>query len=91
MARFWYAYNGIGDPYLPSSYNIILSRPPQPPPKPTCVNGTRVCAIYTPLGGINPTTPLSSNIRLYIANFFLTTVAQPDSSSGTKKYVYGRP
>ncbi|WP_367868002.1 hypothetical protein [Pedobacter sp. WC2423] len=82
MARFWYSYNGIGDPLLPTSYNQMTL-------KPGCINGARVCAIYSP-GFFNPTAPLSSRLRTYIANIQLALIPQPDSSLGVKKYVYGR-
>ncbi|MBB5646278.1 hypothetical protein [Pedobacter cryoconitis] len=82
MARSWYSYNGVGDPILISSYNLATL-------KPACINGTRICAIYAYNGGPSPTV-LSTNLRLYIANVQLSTVAQPDSSSATKKYVYGK-
>ena len=32
MARFWYAYNGVGDPLLATSYNQAFT-------KPTCESG----------------------------------------------------
>ncbi|MET4138582.1 hypothetical protein [Pedobacter sp. UYP1] len=40
MARR-YGYNEIGDPLLPSSYNIA-------PTTPLCVNGWKFCAILSP-------------------------------------------
>ncbi|WP_367868001.1 hypothetical protein [Pedobacter sp. WC2423] len=82
MARFWYSYNGIGDPILPTSYNQALV-------KPTCITGPVVCAIYSP-GAFNPTSPLSSRLRTYIANIQLALIPQPDSNLASKKYVYGR-
>jgi len=82
MARFWYAYNGIGDPLLISSYNLSSV-------KPACVNGGNICAIYTPSGAGTPAS-LSSNIRTYIADLQLTLIARPDSSLAIKKYVYGK-
>ncbi|AMP97809.1 hypothetical protein AY601_0868 [Pedobacter cryoconitis] len=82
MARFWYAYNGFGDPLLPSSYNLASIRP-------ACTNGANICAIYSPGSG-NPSLPLSNNLRTYIANVQLTLLGAPDSSLGVKKYVYGK-
>ena len=82
MARAWYSYNGIGDPLLIASYTLSTLRP-------ACLNGTRVCAIYTPAGGPNPSV-LSTNIRNYIGNVLSTLVAQPDANPGIKKYVYGK-
>ena len=84
MARFWYAYNLVGDPFLASSYNPTIL-------KPTCTNGPTVCAIYSTGIFLNPTSPLSRNLRIYIANIQLALIAQPDSSLNIKKYVYGRP
>lgn len=82
MARRWYAYNGVGDPLIPPSY-YIASLPP------SCKNGVRVCAIYAAGTGPVPII-LSSNLRNYIANLYITLVAQPDSIPGIKKYVYGK-
>jgi len=81
MARTWYAYNGVGDPLLISSYNLASV-------KPACINGSRICAIYAYNGGVSPSV-LSTNLRLYIANIQVATVAQPDSSL-TRKFVYGK-
>ena len=82
MARFWYGYNGVGDPLLPTSYYQAFV-------KPTCINGATVCAIYSP-GASNPTSPLSTRLRNYIANIQLALIPQPDSNLGFKKYVYGK-
>ncbi|RAJ32965.1 hypothetical protein [Pedobacter cryoconitis] len=82
MARAWYAYNGVGDPFLVSSYNLAIV-------KPACINGSKICAIYEFNGGSNPQL-LSTNIRKYIASLQLSPVAQPESPIGAKKYVYGK-
>lgn len=82
MARSWYAYNGVGDPLLPASYNIAYI-------KPNCVNGGGICAIYANGVGLNPIS-LSTNMRNYIAQVQLSLVARPDFSTGVKKYVYGK-
>ncbi|AMP97807.1 hypothetical protein AY601_0866 [Pedobacter cryoconitis] len=82
MARFWYAYNGIGDPFLSGSYNLL-------PFKPVCINGCTICAIYSP-GSSVPSSPLSTNLRTYIVTVMANQVAQPDSSANIKKYVYGK-
>ncbi|MBB5646282.1 hypothetical protein HDE70_002570 [Pedobacter cryoconitis] len=82
MARTWYSYNGVGDPLLISSYNLIAT-------KPACINGSKICAIYAYNGGSSPTV-FSTRLRAYIANLQVTIVAQPDSSISNKKYVYGR-
>jgi len=82
MPRCWYAYNGVGDPLLISSYSLVGI-------KPGCINGSRVCAIYTPNCGPTPAL-LSANIRNYIADLLITLVAQPNGGLGVKKYVYGK-
>ena len=82
MARSWYAYNGVGDPLQIASYILTTVRP-------TCLNGSRICAIYTPAGGPTPSI-LSTNIRNYIANVFGILIAQPDANPGIKKYAYGK-
>jgi hypothetical protein len=79
MARSWYAYNGIGDPLLPASYNLTLG-------KPFCINGINVCVIYAP-GGFSPS-PLSFNMKNYISNGQLQLLPQPSFPAGVKKYVY---
>lgn len=82
MARAWYAYNGVGDPFLISSYYFATV-------KPNCLNGYRGCAIYVPNGGPSPAL-LSANIRNYIANLAITFIPQPQGSPEVKFYVYGR-
>lgn len=78
MGRFWYAYNGIGDPFLSSSYNIVFI-------KPGCINGFNSCAIYA----YGPPF-LSSRMRNYIGYLMIEGVAQPSMPAGAKKYVYGK-
>lgn len=81
MARYWYTYNGVGDPLLCSSYNLSIL-------KPSCINGCTVCAIYA-TGAASPTCPLSYNMRTYIASLQnYTCIAQPFLNG--KIYVYGR-
>jgi len=82
MARFWYVYDGMGSPFLISSYNLS-------PIKPTCLIGCRVCAIYAPSGAGSPAA-LSTNIRSYIINMLASPVPQPAEPVGAKIYVYGR-
>ncbi|MET4142841.1 hypothetical protein ABIB30_005254 [Pedobacter sp. UYP1] len=82
MAKAWYVYDGMGSPFLISSYNFIGN-------KPTCVNGCKVCAIYAPNGGPTPSV-LSNNIRLYIINLMASPISQPTEPVGTKNYVYGK-
>ena len=79
MARFWYAYNGMGDPLLPSSYNLS-------PVTPTCVNGCKVCAIFAP-GTSSPFAPLSARIRSYIMAGLVTSMQQPPPTEDLVRYV----
>lgn len=72
MARYWFSYNGYGDPLLPSSYGLTSQELP-----PVCSYGCKICAIYTPGAGI-PSTPLSQNIRMYIATALARQVEQPE-------------
>ena len=83
MGRCWYSYNGVGDPLLPTNYN-------QSAVKPSCISGAVTCAIYAPGCGPNPSSPLSSRMRTYIANLQLGLIPQPSYPPGAKKYVYGR-
>lgn len=80
MARFWYAYDTVGNPYAVSSYRLQLSIP-------GCINGPVVCAIYVP-GGAEFPAPLSTNIKRYIANGLANNVAEPATPPGAKFYVY---
>lgn len=82
MARRWYAYNGISDPIVITSYEASLFPP-------SCQNGVRICAIYATGTGAQPAA-LSSNMRGYIADLQLTLVARPNGTAGVKKYVYGK-
>ena len=81
MARCWYAYNGVGDPFLISSYFLATV-------KPSCINGCKICAIYAPNCGPTPSV-LSTNMRTYIANIIISCIAQPNTLP-YKKYVYGK-
>ncbi|MBB6501665.1 hypothetical protein [Pedobacter cryoconitis] len=80
MANFWYAYNGVGDPTLSSSYSKITGAP-------GCLNGPTVCAIYVQ-GGTFPVSPLPANILQYIADGQAKSVAQPQLPVGSKFFVY---
>ncbi|AMP97806.1 hypothetical protein AY601_0865 [Pedobacter cryoconitis] len=83
MARFWYIHDGIGNPLLSSSYNLLSI-------KPFCSTGCRICAIYAPGSG-NPSSPLSNNIRTYIVNFSMgSALPQPFEPLGSKYYIYGK-
>jgi len=70
MARYWYAYLGVGDPTLASNYSYAGVQP-------GCLNGSMVCAILAPNGGTTPTGPLSPNLRRYISAGLITQIAQP--------------
>lgn len=85
MAKYWYAYNGTGDPFIASNYQIL-----NPPSTPHCVTGTTICAIYATGSGDNltPNAPFSSNIQQYIA-LALTDQNLPQPS-GDQFYVYLR-
>lgn len=82
MARSWYVYDGMGSPFLASSYNFTFI-------KPTCFHGCRVCAIYAAGVGSIPTS-ISNNIRAYIINMMMSPVAQPVEPPGVKIYLYGK-
>ncbi|MCX2483394.1 hypothetical protein [Pedobacter sp. MR2016-24] len=80
--KAWYVYNGIGDPYHPTSYRRVNS-------KPKCEQGKRICAIYTGSGDIFPDSPLSGNITQYIAEAMVTNSTQPPCiKKRTKIFVY---
>jgi len=83
MPRTWYAYLGgpLGDARLPANYGLTDR-------KPACNGGRTICAIYAFNGDISPTTPLSVNLLLYIANSRVSGVAEPQFPPGAKKYVY---
>lgn len=83
MARNWYAYNGIGDPLLASSYNFS-------PVLPTCVNGWKVCAIYAS-GSVTPVAPLSANIRSYVSAGMVTGLQQPPPALDLVRYLVMKP
>lgn len=85
MARSWYGYIGgpTGDPRLASDYTIITG-------KPACITGPNVCAIYAPGLDLSPNAPLSTNMLLYISNARVSGVPEPQSPTGTKRYVYLR-
>ena len=82
MARAWYSYNGSGDKTQPSSYTLVTVRP-------SCINGATLCSIYAVNGGNHPAS-ISSNLQDYISDASVTGLAQPQSPSTAKKYVYQR-
>ena len=80
MARFWYSYDTVNDPYLTTSYRKQSSRP-------GCLNGQAICSIYAPAGALFPSI-LSTNIRQYITDGLANNVAAPATPPGAKFYVY---
>ena len=80
MARFWFAYDTINDPFHPASYRKQIITP-------GCLNGPVICAIYAPGAGDRPTF-ISTNIRRYIADGLANNVAQPSTPANSKFYVY---
>lgn len=85
MARFWYSYVlPSADPRLSSSYQRINDTP-------RCTIGTRLCAIYSPSGGLAPFSPISLNLQTYIAAALVNGVPQPENPLGAKYYVYLKP
>lgn len=82
MARSWYAYDGMGNPFLTSSYNFTFI-------KPVCLHGCKICAIYATGTGVAPSL-ISGNLRSYIINMMVFPIAQPTDTAGTKIYLYGK-
>lgn len=80
MARYWYAYNAVGDPYSAASYRRQTTIP-------GCLNGPLICAIYSPGGSVFPP-PLSDNIKQYITNGLANNIAEPAIPAGSKFFVY---
>ncbi|SHG10582.1 hypothetical protein [Pedobacter caeni] len=70
----WYAYNGVGDPFIPSSYVKTTTNP-------TCLGGSSVCAIDLVDSTTIPTTAFNQNRLDYIANGLATLTAQPAGST----------
>jgi len=83
MNRSWYAYMGIGDPSLCSSYVKVSVRH-------TCICGTKICAIYATGEDFRPTEPLSDNMQQYIKKALATGRIQPERPFGSRKFVYLR-
>lgn len=81
MARSWYAYLGFGEPTSFSSYARLTV-------KHSCLCGNRICAIYVAADTFRLESPLSENLQQYIRDALITGQLQPESPSGTKKYVY---
>jgi len=85
MAKYWYAYNGTGDPFEATSYKKL-----HPPVKPSCTSGAEICAIAAEgyPNTLTPNNPLSTSLRQYIAQA-LTDKNTPQPQMG-KIYVYMR-
>jgi hypothetical protein len=74
----WYAYVGVGDPTLSTSYRLSNT-------KPTCTGvGVDICAIY--LNDTNTVPGAFDGISTYIANALITLSSQPPG--GAKRFVY---
>ncbi|SHG10488.1 hypothetical protein [Pedobacter caeni] len=70
----WYIYNGIGDPFIPSSYVKTTITP-------TCTNGCIICAIDLVDTTTVPTTAFNQNRIDYIANAYASSAEQPAGST----------
>jgi hypothetical protein len=85
MAKAWYAYNCnnncAADPFSALSYRLIVTEP-------GCLDGPDICAILANGGGTVPISPLSYNIKRYIAQGLTTHLAQPQTPTFSKLYVY---
>ncbi|WP_342328702.1 hypothetical protein [Pedobacter sp. FW305-3-2-15-E-R2A2] len=76
----WYAYTGVGDPTLSTSYRLSSV-------KPSCNLGVQICTIY-----LNQTDAIPSafdGVTTYIANALATQTSQP-TGAGVKRFVYLR-
>ncbi|MBB5623463.1 hypothetical protein HDE69_004547 [Pedobacter cryoconitis] len=86
MAKAWYLYDGSGNPFVNTSYNIY--NPSSPLTQPPCQDGCRLCAIQsTTAPGPRPISPLSNNVQAYLTTFFIAQVPQPNT---TFPYVVGK-
>ena len=80
MSRSWYVFIG-SDPTETNNYHKISV-------KHNCLCGEEICVIYAGGIDINPISPLSPNIKLYIKNALATGKLQPSAPYNAKKYVY---
>jgi hypothetical protein len=80
MARKWYAYDGVGNPFLLGSYRLQTTIP-------GCINGPVICSIYAQ-GQAEFPENISLNLRRYIANGLANGVAEPATPPRQKFYVY---
>ena len=95
MAKHWYAYVGPQPPSQAqfnavSNYSYVTLYSPSSTG--ACIDGPRLCTIYAdgPAAlAAQPNSPLSPNIRSYIANGLLTSAKFPQAP--LKPYVYLKP
>ena len=80
MARSWFAYDTVNDPFHPASYRRQNSTP-------GCINGPVICSIYA-LGTAERPTLISINLRRYIADGLANNIAEPATPAGSKFFVY---
>jgi hypothetical protein len=76
----WYAYIGVGDPTLSTSYRIVSVKVACTP------SGVVICAIYLPGNDVYPD-GFDQRTLLYIANTLATQIAQP-TGPGVMRFVY---
>jgi len=85
MAKFWYAYNNVGDPFDASSYAKFNL-----PNKPSCTNGKNICAIYASGSTVNisPDFPFSINLQQYIILALSDSEIPQPRGTGARPFVY---
>jgi hypothetical protein len=75
----WYAFIGIGDPFVYINYRLVTVNPICPGP------GEQICAVYLEQEG--PIPESLKGVEIYIANALVTYTSQPDDI-GQKHFVY---
>lgn len=69
----WFAYDNIGDPLIPGSYNRVDVAP-------NCdMGGCLLCAIYLDDNNDTPTT-IPGTVKRYIVNAQVTLVPEPKNA-----------
>lgn len=68
----WYAYNGVGDPFIPASYVRMTQSP-------SCTGSCQICAVFLTDNTVIPATPFSANRIEYISDALGTQTPQPTS------------
>lgn len=83
MAKYWYSYNNIGDPFLPASYKRT-----NVPFNPECTSGSKICAVLAEGSPhqVVPIKPFSANIQNYIVVALTSSVPEPRNAA--KAFVY---